>query len=50
MAEGADVKIAVVGAGAMGSVYAGILGDAGHEVWAVDVWDGARRGDPASTG
>src|SRR6476659_2579447 len=22
----------------MGSVYAGILGDAGHEVWAVDVW------------
>jgi len=28
----------VVGAGAMGSVYAGILGDAGHEVWAVDVW------------
>ena len=34
----ADVKIAVVGAGAMGSVYAGILGDAGHEVWVVDVW------------
>jgi 2-dehydropantoate 2-reductase len=32
------VKIAVVGAGAMGSVYAGILGDAGNEVWAVDVW------------
>jgi 2-dehydropantoate 2-reductase len=32
------VKIGVVGAGAMGSVYAGILGDAGHEVWAVDVW------------
>jgi 2-dehydropantoate 2-reductase len=32
------VKIAVVGAGAMGSVYAGILGDAGHEVWALDVW------------
>src|SRR5262245_64756369 len=22
----------------MGSVYAGILGDAGNEVWAVDVW------------
>jgi threonine dehydrogenase-like Zn-dependent dehydrogenase len=37
-APGFDVKIAVVGAGAMGSVYAGILGDAGHEVWAVDVW------------
>jgi 2-dehydropantoate 2-reductase len=32
------VKIAVVGAGAMGSVYAGLLGDAGNEVWAVDVW------------
>jgi 2-dehydropantoate 2-reductase len=32
------VKIAVVGAGAMGSVYAGILGSAGNEVWAVDVW------------
>jgi 2-dehydropantoate 2-reductase len=32
------VKIAIVGTGAMGSVYAGILGDAGNEVWAVDVW------------
>jgi 2-dehydropantoate 2-reductase len=32
------MKIAVVGAGAMGSVYAGILGDAGNEVWAIDVW------------
>src|SRR5687768_17930244 len=32
------MKIAVVGAGAMGSVYAGILGDAGNEVWALDVW------------
>jgi len=32
------VKIAVVGAGAMGSVYAGLLADAGHEVWAVDRW------------
>jgi 2-dehydropantoate 2-reductase len=32
------VKIAIVGAGAMGSVYAGILGDAGNEVWAVDTW------------
>jgi len=32
------VKIAVVGAGAMGSVYAGLLGSAGNEVWAVDVW------------
>jgi len=32
------MKIAVVGAGAMGSVYAGLLADAGNEVWAVDVW------------
>jgi 2-dehydropantoate 2-reductase len=32
------VKIAIVGAGAMGSVYAGLLGDAGNEVWAVDLW------------
>jgi 2-dehydropantoate 2-reductase len=34
----AAVKIAVVGAGAMGSVYAGLLGAAGHEVWAIDTW------------
>ena len=34
----APVKIAVVGAGAMGSVYAGLLGSAGHEVWAIDRW------------
>jgi 2-dehydropantoate 2-reductase len=32
------MRIAVVGAGAMGSVYAGLLADAGNEVWAVDVW------------
>ena len=32
------MRIAVVGAGAMGSVYAGLLGDSGHEVWAVDPW------------
>jgi 2-dehydropantoate 2-reductase len=32
------VKIAVVGTGAMGSVYAGLLGKAGHEVWAIDTW------------
>ena len=31
------MRIAVVGAGAMGSVYAGLLGAAGNEVWAVDV-------------
>jgi 2-dehydropantoate 2-reductase len=32
------VKIAIVGTGAMGSVYAGFLGRAGHEVWAIDIW------------
>ncbi len=32
------MKIAVVGAGAMGSVYAGLLGSAGNEVWVVDPW------------
>jgi 2-dehydropantoate 2-reductase len=32
------VKIAIVGCGAMGSVYAGLLAGAGHEVWAVDSW------------
>ncbi len=32
------MRIAVVGAGAMGSVYAGLLASAGNEVWAVDPW------------
>lgn len=32
------MKIAVVGTGAMGCVYAGLLAEAGNEVWAVDVW------------
>ena len=32
------MKIGIVGAGAMGSVYGGILGDAGNEVWLLDVW------------
>jgi 2-dehydropantoate 2-reductase len=31
------MRIAVVGAGAMGSVYAALLAAAGNEVWAVDV-------------
>ena len=35
---GCGVKIAVVGVGAMGSVYAALLADAGNEVWAIDVW------------
>jgi 2-dehydropantoate 2-reductase len=30
------VKIGVVGTGAMGSIYAGLLGRAGHDVWAID--------------
>ncbi len=32
------MKVVVVGAGAMGSVYAALLAEAGHEVWAVDAW------------
>jgi len=32
------MKIAVVGTGAMGSVYAGLFAAAGHEVWAIDRW------------
>lgn len=33
------MKIVVVGVGAMGSIYAALLADAGNEVWAVDVWE-----------
>ncbi len=32
------MKVAVVGCGAMGSVYAALLGAAGHEIWAIDSW------------
>ena len=32
------MKIAIVGTGAMGSVYAGVLAESGHEVWAIDQW------------
>ncbi len=32
------MKIAIVGTGAMGSVYAGLLADSGNEVWAIDAW------------
>jgi len=32
------MKIAIVGVGAMGSIYAALLADAGHEVWAIDTW------------
>ena len=46
------MKIAVIGAGAMGSVYAALLAAAGHEVWAIDSWaehiDAIRGTDCAS--
>ncbi len=32
-------RIAIIGTGAMGSVYAALLADAGHDVWAVDAWE-----------
>jgi 2-dehydropantoate 2-reductase len=32
------MKVAIVGSGAMGSVYAGLLCKAGHDVWAIDIW------------
>ncbi|MYB34809.1 MAG: 2-dehydropantoate 2-reductase [Gammaproteobacteria bacterium] len=32
------MKILIMGVGAMGSVYAALLADAGHEIWAVDIW------------
>ena len=33
------MKIAILGAGAMGSIYSGFFAEAGHEVWAIDVWE-----------
>ena len=32
------MRIAVIGIGAMGSVYAGLLASASHDVWGIDVW------------
>ncbi|MFT5741885.1 MAG: 2-dehydropantoate 2-reductase [Gammaproteobacteria bacterium] len=32
------MKLAIVGVGAMGSVYAAVFAEAGHEVWAIDLW------------
>jgi 2-dehydropantoate 2-reductase len=32
------MKIIIQGCGAMGSVYAGLLAEAGNDVWAVDTW------------
>jgi len=31
-------KIAIIGTGAMGSIYAVMMAEAGHEVWAIDSW------------
>jgi len=31
-------KVAIVGTGAMGSIYAALMADHGHEVWAIDAW------------
>ena len=30
------MKIAIIGTGAMGSVYAGLLADSGNEIWTID--------------
>ncbi|HAY91405.1 MAG TPA: 2-dehydropantoate 2-reductase, partial [Rhodobacteraceae bacterium] len=32
------MKIAIIGTGAMGSIYAARLSNAGHSVCAIDVW------------
>ena len=32
------MKIGIIGAGAMGSVYGALMADAGHEVWMFDKW------------
>ena len=37
-ADLARQKIAIIGTGAMGSVYAVHMAEAGHEVWAIDGW------------
>src|SRR3954469_5030898 len=36
--EASMAKVAIVGCGAMGSVYAALMADAGHEVHAVTLW------------
>ncbi len=33
------MKVAVVGAGAMGSLFGALLGESGHEVWLLDTWE-----------
>eukprot|EP00928_Gymnodinium_smaydae_P052920 TRINITY_DN37041_c0_g1_i1.p1 TRINITY_DN37041_c0_g1~~TRINITY_DN37041_c0_g1_i1.p1 ORF type:complete len:570 (-),score=168.08 TRINITY_DN37041_c0_g1_i1:137-1846(-) len=37
-APGKKQRIAILGCGAMGSVYAGLFASSGQEVWVVDVW------------
>jgi len=32
------MNIAIVGTGAMGSIYAALFAEAGHKVWAIDIW------------
>ncbi|MDH3800050.1 MAG: 3-hydroxyacyl-CoA dehydrogenase NAD-binding domain-containing protein, partial [Desulfobacterales bacterium] len=32
------MKIAIVGAGAMGSLFGALLAEGGHEVWLCDIW------------
>ena len=38
MAINNPAKVVIMGTGAMGSIYAALMADAGHEVWAVDSW------------
>ena len=35
---GTEKKIGIIGAGAMGSIYAGLLAASGNEVHIVDIW------------
>src|SRR4051812_15235686 len=37
-AHGSAMRIAIVGTGAMGAVYAALLKKCGHDVWAIDPW------------
>ena len=32
------MKVGIVGAGAMGSIYGALMTDSGHEVWMFDKW------------
>ena len=33
------MKVGIVGAGAMGSLFGGLLAEAGAEAWLIDVWE-----------